>query len=181
MTRKSVIAVMVFTLLFTATAGVSTAQNERAAEHAMAIAGQNHMAVQGTAWVAERPNKFLRFRPYAWGVMTRAKMATQEWVHIAVPTPTYIDDTQLKVFLVQFCASATRPKRSAPVAVHLWANNVRVHTESITWPDTTGQHCHTVNFSPAQWMESVGVSVLVKYSNDRHKVTLHKAWIGLVP
>jgi hypothetical protein len=174
---------MVFAFAF-GTLGVSTAEPPTPAapgEQPTAITGQTHMAVQGTNWVAELPHKFKRWRPYAWGVMTRAKAPTQQWVHIAVPTPTFIDGTQLNVFHVEFCATAARPTLSAPVAVHLWANAARVYTENIVWPNTKDQYCHQIDFSPATWMESVGISVLVNYADERHKVTLNKAWIALVP
>jgi hypothetical protein len=179
MRNKLVLTAIVFVLALTS-AGVSTAAPDDApADAPMAVAGANHMAVQGTDWVAERPGRFLRFRPYAWGVMTRAKEATQQWVHIAVPTPTYIDNTQLKVAKVEFCASATQPTKSAPVAIHVWKNHVVHHKSSIVWPNTKGHHCHFVTFDPPVWMESVGISVLVKYANSKHKVTLHKAWIAM--
>lgn len=184
MRRKIILAATVFALAF-ATGGISTAGAQEDggvdADTPMAITGQTHIAVQGTAWVAERPGRFLRWRPYAWGVMTRAKEATQQWVHIAIPTPTYIDDTPLKVFHIEFCAKTTQPTKSAPVAVHIWDNTTRVYTETIVWPDTKAEYCHKIDFAPARWMESVGVSVLVKYANDRNKVTLNKAWVALVP
>ena len=148
---------------------------------AAAIVGQSHMAVQGTDWVAERPARFRRWKTYAWGVETRVEKATNEWVHIAIRTPTFVDDTAFKVFHLEFCAIATKPLRSAPKAVHIWANQKRVYTEGIVWPDTTSEYCHKIDFSPAKWMESVGVSVLVGYANRYNRVTLTKAWIALVP
>jgi hypothetical protein len=183
MRRKAGVAIAVFALAFSAAGGVSIAEDNGAGvdDGIMAVTGINHMAVQGTAWVPERPKNFDLFKHWAWGTRTRAKKATQEWVHIAIPTPTYIDGTQLKVNFVQFCAKAWKPLKSAPVAVHIWANNVRVHAETITWPNSTAVECHDVSFSPAVWMESVGVSVLVKYANAKNKVELNKAWIQLVP
>jgi hypothetical protein len=182
MRKKSIVAVMVFALAFATLGGISTAEEAPVPGDSIeAIAGQSHVAVQGTNWVAERPARFLRWRPYAWGVMTRAKAAGQQWVHIAVPTTTYIDDSALSVFHVEFCATATQPTKTAPVAVHLWADDTRIYTESIVWPDTTSEYCHQIDFAPATWFESVGISVLVNYANDRNKVTLNKAWIALIP
>lgn len=182
MRKKSIVAVMVFALAFATLGGISTAEEGPAPDDSIeTISGQSHVAVQGTNWVAERPGRFLRWRPYAWGVMTRAKAAGQQWVHIAVPTTTVIDDTALSVFHVEFCATTTQPTKSAPVAVHLWADNNVIHTENISWPNTTSKHCHQIDFAPATWFESVGISVLVKYANDRNKVTLNRAWIALTP
>ncbi len=183
MRRRAIVAALVFAFAV-GTLGVSTAEESVPAapgEQSMAITGAVHMAVQGTNWVAELPHKFKRWRPWAWGVMTRAKEPTQQWVHIAIPTPTYIDGTQLLVYNVEFCATAARPTLSAPVAVHLWSNTSRVATESIVWPNTKDQHCHQINFGPARWMDAVGISVLVNYADERHKVTLNKAWMALAP
>jgi len=182
MRKTTIVAMMVFTLAFATLGGISgAAEQEATPDGIMAVTGQTHIAVQGTDWVAERPARFLRWRPYAWGVMTRAKAAGQQWVHIAIPTPTYIDDTALEVFHIEFCATTTQPTKSAPVAVHIWANDTRVYTESIVWPDTNAEHCHMIDFAPSVWLESVGVSVLVNYANAKNKVTLNKAWIALVP
>lgn len=182
MKRKVVIALTVFALAFATAGSVSSAETGSAVPAEVAdITGQTHIAVQGTDWVAERPQKFRRWKAYAWGVETRAKEATQEWVHIPIPTPTYIDGTPLKVMHLEFCAKASAPRKSAPVAVHIWANQSRIYTETIAWPLTRAEHCHKIDFSPPRWMESVGVSVLVKYANRRNTVTLTKAWISLVP
>jgi len=177
-----VVGLMVFALAFGTAAGTSSAGSDTGVEGGVAdIVGQTHMAVQGTDWVAERPAKFRRWKTYAWGVETKRVKAGQEWVHIAIPTPTYIDNSQLKVFHIEFCAIATKPLKSGPKAVHIWANQARIHAESITWPDTTKEHCHIIDFSPPKWMESVGISVLVDYANRNNKVTMTKAWIALVP
>ncbi len=182
MRRKIVVAVAVFALAFGTATGVSTAEPEAPVEDApTAINGWSHMAVQGTAWVAEKPNKFRRWRTYAWGVETRAEKKSHQWVHIAVPTPTYIDTTRMHVYFVQFCAKAHNPTQSAPTMVHIWANNKRLVEQPITWPNKTEQHCVDVTLSPTEWMESVGISVLVKYANRKDKVTLQKAWIGVTP
>ena len=182
MRRKMVVALTVFALAFgTAASTPSAGADLEAPAEAADIVGQTHMAVQGTDWVAERPAKFRRWKTYAWGVETRADKATKEWVHIAIPTPTFIDGTQLNVFHIEFCAKAAKPLKSAPEAVHIWANQKRVLAETITWPDTTGEYCHKIDFAPAKWMESVGISVLVNYANRYNKVTLTKAWIALTP
>ena len=182
MKRKVTVALTVFALAFATAGGVSSAESDEVApEAALDITGQTHVAVQGTDWVAERPGRFRTWKPYAWGVETRAKEATQQWVHIPIPTLTYVDGTPLKVMHLEFCARTSAPNKSKPVAIHIWANQSRVYTESISWPSTRSEHCHKVDFSPPVWMESVGVSVLVKYANRRNKVTLTKAWISLVP
>jgi hypothetical protein len=181
MRRKAIGALMVFTLAFAATTGVSSAENDAAAPEAGVITGTSHMAIQGTAWVAERPGKFRNWKHWGWGTATRAKEATQEWVHIAVPTPTRIDGDYMWVRRVEFCAIAAKPLKSAPVQVDIWANNVRKIQVPIVWPDTDTQHCVPIVFDPAVWMESVGVSVLVKYANRFNKVTLTKAWVDVEP
>jgi hypothetical protein len=182
MKRKVTVALTVFALAFATAGGVSSAENDPVVTGAtLDIAGQTHVAVQGTDWVAERPQKFRRWKAFAWGVETRAKEATQEWVHIPIPTLTFVDSTALKVMHLEFCAKTSAPKRSKPIAIHIWANQKRVYTETIVWPVTQSEYCHKVDFSPPIWMESVGVSVLVNYANRRNKVTLTKAWISLVP
>jgi hypothetical protein len=182
MRRKIGVAVTVFALAFGTAAGASSAENEVAApDGPTALSGVSHMAIQGTAWVAEKPAKFRRWRTYAWGVETRAVRRTNQWVHIAVPTPTNLDGGYNNVYHVEFCAKADNPTKSAPKAIHIWANNKRVFEQAITWPDKTTQHCHYVTFNPAEWMESVGISVLVGYANRRDRVTLQKAWIAVTP
>jgi hypothetical protein len=181
MRKKALVALMVFTLAFAATSGVSSAENDLVAPEAGVITGQSHMAIHGTAWVAERPGKFRVWKHWGWGTATRAKAPTEEWVHIAVPTPTNIDDDYMNVFHVEFCAIAKKPLKSAPVAVHLWANQARIHAEPITWPNQTTEYCHKIDFAPAKWMDTVGISVKVKYANKYNLVTLTKAWIAVTP
>lgn len=182
MRRKIGVAVTVFALAFGTAAGVSSAENEApGADAPTALNGQTHMAVQGTAWVAERPNKFRRWVTFAWGVETRAEKKTNQWVHIAVPTPTNIDNAYRHVSHIEFCAWTENPTLTAPKKVHIWSNKDRVYTQDITWPNKTGQHCHKIDFAPSKWMESVGISVLIGYANRRDKVTLSKAWIVTVP
>ena len=180
MRRKAAVAVAVFALAFAATGSVSSAQDE-APDAALAVTGQNHVAVQGTAWVAERPAKLDTWKHWAWGTRMSPKKASDQWVHIAVPTPTVLDDGTLVVERVTFCAKAFQPTKSKPVAIHLWDDKVRVHTETIAWPNTTDKACHTVTFTPEKYFSVVGVSVLVHFESQLHRVELNRAWIAMVP
>ena len=149
MRRKIGVALTVFALAFGTAAAASSAEDEiPAADGPTAISGQTHMAVQGTAWVAEKPGKFRRWRTYAWGVETRAVKATNQWVHIAVPTPTNIDTAYRHVSHIEFCAITQNPTMTAPRKVHIWSNQNRVFTQDISWPNTTAQHCHKIDFAP---------------------------------
>lgn len=180
MRRKAAVAVAVFALAFATTGSVSSAQDE-APDAALAVTGQNHTAVQGTAWVAEKPGKLDIWKHWAWGTRMSPKKASNQWVHIAVPTVTALDNGTLVVERVTFCAKALQPTKSKPVAVHLWADNVVKHQEAIAWPNTTAKHCHTVTFTPEKYFETVGVSVLVHFENQLHRVELNRAWVASVP
>jgi hypothetical protein len=183
MRRKFAVAIAVFALAFSTAGGVSIAEDDGAGidDGIMAITGQTHSAVHGHAWVPERPARFAIWKNWGWGTKTRAKSATQEWVHIAIPTPTYIDGTQLKVYYVEFCAKAWKPLKTAPVQMDVWADNVRKIAQPISWPNTTAKHCEGVFFDPAEWMETVGLSVKINYANAKNKIELYKAWVVMVP
>lgn len=147
----------------------------------LALTGFTDIAVQGTAWVAERPWRMYTFQPFGWGVKTRPKFVTDEWVHIAIPYATYIDSSAQKIKHVEFCAQSTAGARSKPIAWHLWANGARFASYTISWPADNNQHCAWVNYSTAFWKEALGYSVLLRYANQADRITLFKAWVRLVP
>jgi hypothetical protein len=147
----------------------------------LAISGFTDIAMQGTAWVEERPWRFFSFRYWGWGTETKAKLVTDEWVHIAIPYATYIDSSQLKISHVEFCAQSTAGVRTKPVAWHLWANGSRFATYNINWPADNLQHCAWVNYPTPFWKEALGYSVKLHYANTADKITLFKAWVRLVP
>jgi len=179
--KGAVMLLLALTMLLAVVPGSGATTTEpEPAEAPEAIGSFVHATNHGTAWVAERKWKFSTFAPIAWGMRSSAKAATTEWVHIPIPIPTYIDGTQLKVNYVQFCARSTNPTQTKPITIDLFADNVRVHSSAITWPDKVTKHCHGISF-PARWMETLGLSVRVAYADASDWVVFHKAWAQLVP
>ena len=146
-----------------------------------AITGFSDFTIQGTAWTVERRGKFQRIKPWGWGTELKTKTTTDEWVHIPVPMPTYVDATAVKISHVEFCARSSAGARTKPIRMDLWADDLRFKIQSISWPADNNSHCAYVNFSPATWKESLGISVYLRFANSADTITLGKAWVRLYP
>ncbi len=145
------------------------------------------MEEHGTMWQPQFRGHF-KWAVKGWGTDTQAGDSygnTYQWVHIGITYPYKIGGTTYKVSEVVFCANSNNPSQSKPTKVDLWGyyhpNNVRFHTENITWPNDTSIVCHSMVFSPAQQYADLGVSVLIKYANTTDVVTLDMAWAGFNP
>ena len=163
--------------------GVSVTQAapaERPSE--VAPAGIYDFTNHGTAWVAERRAQFRLFRPFGWGIKTKVKTASSQWVHIPIPMPSRIANDFVNVQYVEFCAQSSKGTLTKPVRWDLWDDNSgRFYSADITWPADNAKHCIGHTFSPTYWVSNLGVSVLIQYANKYHAVTLYKAWVRVEP
>ena len=98
--------------------GVSVTQAapaERPSE--VAPAGIYDFTNHGTAWVAERRAQFRLFRPFGWGIKTKVKTASSQWVHIPIPMPSRIANDFVNVQYVEFCAQSSKGALTKPCRV----------------------------------------------------------------
>lgn len=147
-----------------------------------AITGETHLVTQGTAWVQERPKRFKRWKKMGWGtraVYFGSLAPADEWVHLPVTMATYIDGTQLYVKHVEFCAQSTNGAVTKPTRLHVRANGNLLGDIPVSWSDNN-YHCAYIIFTPAQWAESVGISVKLHFANGTDQITLFKGWVKLV-
>ena len=148
----------------------------------LAITGLSDFATQGTAWVSERPRRFKLWKVRGWGTQTvhyGSSAPADEWVHLPLSTATYIDGTQLYVKHVEFCAQSTNGAVTKPTRLHVRANGALVGDIPVSWSDNDF-HCAYIVFTPALWMESVGISVKLHYANGNDQITLFKGWVRMV-
>lgn len=182
MGKKSAIGILLaLTLILAVVPGIGATTEAPEADVPQATTGFVDIATQGTGWVVQRTGKFKVNKPYGWGVRTKAKAATQEWVHIPLNYTTFLDGTAMKLSKVEFCAQSTNPTQTKPVRMDVWANNKRISSVNISWPNSTGIVCKWIDYPSPKWYEAIGISVLVKYANSTDRVTLYKAWLRLVP
>lgn len=182
MGKKSAIGILLaLTLILAVVPGIGASTEAPDADAPQATTGAVDIATQGTEWVVERKWKFKVNMPLGWGVRTKAKAATQEWIHIPLSYTTFLDGTAMKLSKVEFCAAATNPTQTKPVRMDVWAKNQRISQKNLTWPNSTGIVCQWIDYASPKWYESIGISVLVNYANDKDKVTFYKAWLRLVP
>ncbi len=134
-------------------------------------------AVHGTAWVRENAGQFSMFKPYGWGTAAKVKASGYQWVHIAIPYTTYLEDVAQKVRYVEFCAVSTNGAATKPVKMDVWANTVKISSTPISWPADNARHCFGVTYSPGVWYQDLGVSVQLYFANTTDKITLYKAWL----
>lgn len=148
----------------------------------LAITGLSDFATQGTSWVSERPNRFRKWKVWGWGSQVAhwgSSTPADEWVHLPLTTATYIDGTKLYVSHVEFCAQSTNGALTKPTILHVRANEELIGNIPITWSDNA-YHCAYINFSPAKWAESVGISVRLHFANATDQITLYKGWVRMV-
>jgi len=138
------------------------------------------VAVHGTLWRAEKPNKFSKFKNFGWGIWTKVKIPGNQWVHITVPLITQDESLTSKISRVEFCAKSSNGAKTKPTAIHLWSQGVKFSAHTISWPAVNTIHCAGIKFLTATWREDLGISVLIYYKNITHEVTLYKAWVRTV-
>lgn len=137
-----------------------------------------HLVMSGTAWVPQRRAQ-LAISPMGWGtVLRKKKVAGSEWVHIPLPTATYLKGVSQKISAVEFCAKITSAN-SRPMQMDLWDVDNRFYSGAITgWPVNT-IHCHSVGFNPPVWRSALSLSVNLQFANLTDQITLYKAWVNL--
>jgi len=142
--------------------------------------GRTDVAIQGTMWRPEWPRRFSLFKVMGWGVETKhKKTGGDEWVHIAVPLITRLENRMQKIRKVEFCARSTNGKATRPIRMDLWANNKVFKSQAIAWPADNKYHCAAVTFKTPVWKPALGVTVLLHYANPTDKIILYKAWVEL--
>jgi hypothetical protein len=138
-----------------------------------------HFATHGTAWVAEKPAKFKKFRAYGWGTQTKILLPGDQWVHIPLVYATFINGSAQYVEFVQFCADSTNGARSKPIQLDIWAGAVRIYSVPIDWPANNDINCVTYWLPSPTWYEDIGLSVLLHFGNTNDKITLYKGWLQI--
>lgn len=178
------IPVLLIVLVSALTAGGSP-QAARAADPATdaptaRAVGTITLTSQGTSWVPEVRSKFSRWRPVGWGVQAKVKAAGvgDQWVHIEVPTAPFVNGYVTGVYSVQFCAQSSNGAQTRPIRVDLWDGTTRFRSEPVTWWADNAAHCWVIEISPAHWMATVGVSVLLHFANTADQITLQSAAAG---
>lgn len=142
--------------------------------------GRTDVVAHGTAWQPQYPKNFSLFQRLGWGTATRRKTTGgDEWVHIAVPMITRLEDRLQKIAKVQFCAKSSNGAATRPTRVDLWANDTMFKSQVIGWPADNAYHCVEVLFNPPVWQPTLGVSVLLHFANATDRITLYKAWADL--
>lgn len=166
--------------------GVSVTQAapaERPSE--VAPAGIYDFTNHGTAWVPEKRNNFSHFKPFGWGTKTSVKLKfspSNQWVHIPVPMPSRIANDFVNVQYVEFCARSSNGAYTKPIRWDLWNDHTgRFYSSGISWPANNDRNCIGHTFSPTVWVSDLGISVLIKYANNKDAVTLYKAWVRVEP
>lgn len=147
----------------------------------VAPAGDYDFGTHGTAWVPEKSAGFALFKPFGWGIETRAKVAGYQWVHIPVPVATRIAGSRMLIKYVEFCAQSTNGAISKPVRWDMWDYNGSFYSAAIAWPATNNKYCFGHTFSAPFAFEGLGISVRLKFANPTDKITLYKAWVRVVP
>jgi hypothetical protein len=132
------------------------------------------VASHGTAWVAERRNKFSLWRPVGWGTQARVKLAGvgDQWVHIQVPAESFVNGYMTGLYSAQFCAQSSNGAQTRPIQIDMWNGTTRFYTAAINWWTDNAEHCWVVNFTPAKWTVTMGISVLVHFANTTDQITL---------
>lgn len=132
-------------------------------------------------WVAQDRNHFKYFKPLGWGVAMQRKPKFgpgDDWVHIAVPIPSWLNSTPLKVNLVYFCGRSSNGASTYPKYVDLWAEDQRFFTGGITWGANSSRQC--IPAYPASAIRySVGISVLIHFGSTSDEFTMEEAWAKL--
>ena len=147
----------------------------------VAPAGNYDFGAHGTAWVAQKNTQFKLFRPYGWGIVTKAKAAGKKWVHISVPFPTRIAEDRMLISYVEFCAQSSNGAITKPIRWDMWDNNGMFYSEDISWPGNNNKNCYGHTFNPPFAIEGLGVSVQLNFANTTDKITLYKAWVRVTP
>jgi hypothetical protein len=144
-------------------------------------AGNYDFTNHGTAWVPQVGASFSLFSPRGLGMLTQAKVAGQQWVHIPIPFPSVMSGSGMNITHVEFCAISTNGTSTKPVKWELWSNGGRFYVASISWPADNAEHCIYHDFAAPVWQEDLGISVLLKFANTTNQITLRKAWVRVIP
>jgi hypothetical protein len=147
----------------------------------VAPAGSYDFTNHGTAWVPQVGTSFSLFSPKGLGMLTKVKVAGQQWVHIPMPYPSVIAGSGMYIAHVEFCAISTNGTSTRPIRWELWSNSGRFYVANITWPADNAEHCISHAFAAPVWQEDLGISVLLKFANTTDQITLRKAWVRVVP
>jgi hypothetical protein len=137
-------------------------------------AGTLTLTSQGTAWVPEVRTRFSRWRQVGWGTQAKVKAAGvgDQWVHIQVPGAPFVNGYVTGIYSAQFCASSSNGAQTRPVQIDMWNGSTRFYSAPITWWADNAEHCWVVDFSPARFTVTVGISVLLHFANTTDQITL---------
>ena len=181
MVRPVVLAVLL--LLLIPGSSVLAAGDQPGSDLPRAMTGITHIVNAGTAWVPELRTKFSQWKPFGWGTQAKVKAAGvgYQWVHIPLTYMSYFDGTPTKLTYVEFCAKSSNGALTKPVTMDVWDNEVRIHSDPITWPADNAFHCWGYDFGAGAWHSGVGISVQLYFANTTDTITLYKAWAEISP
>ena len=144
-------------------------------------AGNYNFTNHGTAWVPEVRGQFAAFTPKGWGMLTKAKLAGQKWVHIPIPYPSVMAGSLMKIQYVEFCAQSSNGASTKPVSMALHEYPGVFLQTNISWWADNAKHCWGYTFTTPTWRQDLGISLLLTFANTTDTITLYKAWINVVP
>jgi hypothetical protein len=162
--------------------GVSSIQAAPAETVKQTATGDYDFTNYGTAWVPEQRTYFAAFTPKGWGTAIKPKAAGSVWVHIPIPVAVRISDTTMKVKDVEFCAkSSNGAGGTGPAHMDVYSDGGLQWSMNITWWADNSYHCYHYFVGTPVWLQDVGISVSLHFTNATDIITLYKAWVRVTP
>ncbi len=186
---RSLILTVLALALVGGTAVLATARDssgqavEDEAVSARAMTGAFDLVTHGTAWVPQTRARFSKFMPVGWGMITQVKAAGvgNQWVHMPLSYPSYIEGAAPKLAYVEFCAQSSNGVATKPIAMDIWDGGTSISHDVIAWAPDNAYHCFGHNYAAPAWHADLGISVLLYFANTTDTITLYKAWAHVVP
>ena len=125
--------------------------------------------VHGNTVTIETPQSVRTHTPQGRGSSIDLHPGAATWLHIAIPTPVFVDDVRLRAlrfFLLLSTASGAKITE-----VHLWDGLRRIHEDSTTlWGDHSAIGTPNTFVPPGRHLAQFGTSIsfLARASDDNH-------------
>ena len=181
LTTIVLVLVMIVILGVSSTAAAPEAVAPAAVQQ-VADAGDYDFTTYGTAWVPEMLGQFSWWHARGWGMQAKSKLVGDRWVHIAIPYPSQIAGSSMKVKYIEYCAkSSNGAAGTGPTRVDYYSDAGLFHTSYGGWWSDNAYHCWGYTLPVATWYENLGISVRLHFSNTTDLITLYKAWVRVAP
>ncbi len=178
MKRRTTVTLLVLLVLLLNTSSTSLAAPKESVQlQGPELIYVNAVSIAGP-WEAEIPWAFSMFKRFGWGTEVKVKATGQQWVHISVPNTYFLNNAFYSVSSVEFCAKSSNPggtTGSKPIRVDVWSYDTRISTQNISWGNNTNIQCFGPTYNPALLYRDITISVLLKFGNVNHKITLYRA------